>query len=79
MSYFVYILFSDGIRKYYSGSCENLESRFHQHNSGWSRYTKRGVPWRIVKSIEVADKRAARQLENQIKKRGAKRFLNDLE
>ena len=79
MSYYAYILFSDLIKKYYTGSCENPESRLHYHNSGWSQYTKQGVPWRIVKTFEVADKKSGRELENKIKKRGAKRYLDDLE
>ena len=77
MSYSVYILYSEAISKFYIGSCQNLEVRLKQHNSGYSRFTKTGIPWRIVWSKEVLDRTEALQLENKIKKRGAKRFIDD--
>jgi putative endonuclease len=78
MSYFVYILYSDSLGKYYTGSCENLEKRFREHNSGQSRFTKSGLPWIMVKNFTVSDRREALLLEAKIKKRGALRYLKDL-
>ncbi len=76
--YYVYILFSDCLNRYYTGSCADLGKRLAEHNRGQSRYTKTGVPWRLVRSFEVSDRGNALKLETKIKKRGAARFLSDL-
>ncbi len=53
MSYFVYILYSEKIDKYYVGKTENPKVRLEFHNSDLNRiWTKRGQPWEIVKLIE---------------------------
>ncbi len=73
--YFVYILFSDLTSKYYVGSTENIAARFNYHNRGYNRSTKHGVPWEMIKTIEVNNRSEALKLEFKIKKRGIKRFL----
>ncbi|WP_373275019.1 GIY-YIG nuclease family protein [Parapedobacter tibetensis] len=77
--YHVYILYSDALGKYYTGSCSDINKRLAEHNKGQSRYTKSGIPWGIVKDFEAANRREALKLEARIKKRGAKRFLLDLD
>lgn len=76
--YYVYILYSSSLFKYYTGSCSDFSKRLAEHNAGLSRFTKSGVPWILVKLFEVPDRTSALQLEFRIKKRGAKRFLLDV-
>ena len=78
MSYYVYILYSETVSKFYTGSCADIHIRMEQHNNGLSQYTKIGIPWKLVKLFEVENRTEALKLENKIKKRGAQRFLNDL-
>ncbi len=75
--YFVYIIFSFNTGKYYTGSTENLDSRLSHHNGGYNRSTKSGIPWVIVKYFTVNNRTEALKLENKIKKRGARRFIDD--
>jgi putative endonuclease len=75
--YVVYILFSASLNKYYVGSTVHLAIRIDEHNRGKSPFTKKGIPWTLVHHIECKDNTAAILLENKIKKRGIKRFLND--
>ncbi|MBI1770710.1 MAG: GIY-YIG nuclease family protein [Bacteroidetes bacterium] len=75
----VYILFSDSLGKYYTGSSENLEARLGYHNSGNVKFTSTGMPWRLVWNTKLATRSEAVKLENVIKKRGAKRYLIDLD
>ncbi|MEW6467737.1 MAG: GIY-YIG nuclease family protein [Bacteroidota bacterium] len=77
MGYLVYILYSEKLGKYYVGSAADLDMRLHEHNSGWSRFTRTGIPWKVIKVIEVPDRTAALKLENKIKKRGIKRYLQE--
>ena len=55
----VYILYSQSIDAYYIGSTINLEDRLFRHNSGRSKYTKRGIPWTLVYVKEYATKAEA--------------------
>ncbi|MEW6195074.1 MAG: GIY-YIG nuclease family protein [Bacteroidota bacterium] len=46
--YFVYILQSFTSKKYYVGQTDNLERKLQQHNSGYSKSTKGGIPWELA-------------------------------
>lgn len=73
-----YILFSNSTKKFYTGHCEDFSVRLEQHNSGRNKSTKSGMPWEIVFSKQFTTRAEATSLEIKIKKRGAKRFLEDL-
>jgi putative endonuclease len=76
--YYVYILYSESLHRFYTGSTENIETRLLHHNGGYNRSTKAGRPWKVVKIFEVNNRNEALQLELSIKKRGARRFLEDI-
>ncbi len=46
--YYVYIIYSKKISKFYIGSTGDLKDRMTRHNSGRSVFTKNGVPWELV-------------------------------
>ncbi len=48
MPYYVYILHSLKLNKYYTGSCEDITIRLSQHNTGRNKSTQTGVPWRML-------------------------------
>jgi len=75
----VYILKSEKTGKFYCGQTNNFEDRFRRHNSGFSKATRSGIPWEVVKVIDCSSRSEAVVLEHRIKKRGIKRFLNDIE
>jgi putative endonuclease len=75
--FYVYVLYSSSLEKYYIGSTEDLQKRLVQHNSGKGNFTKKGLPWKLIFSIECESRTEAVQLEIKIKKRGAKRYLQD--
>lgn len=56
MPYYMYILYSAAIDKYYVGSCEDINIRLKQHNSSKTRSTSHGIPWQIMKQ-EIFDTR----------------------
>ncbi len=78
MEYFVYILYSNCLDKFYTGQTDNLEKRLTRHNAGHGKYTKKGIPWTLAWSKQVESRSEAIKLEQTIKKRGAKRFIEDL-
>ena len=78
MSFIVYILFSESLQQYYTGSTADLPKRINDHNQGWSEHTSKGIPWTLVYSENFETRRAALQKQTAIKKRGAKRFLEGI-
>ena len=77
MKYVVYILWSETLQQYYCVQTNNLDDRLHRHNSSQSKSTVRGIPWKVVATIDVANRSEAFRLEKKIKKRGIVRFLTD--
>ena len=73
----VYILYSTTSSKYYVGQTANIDKRLRRHNLGLVPSTKTGTPWNVVLQIEVSNRSEALILENKIKKRGAKRFMDN--
>ena len=74
---FAYILFSETRSRYYVGQTSNVDKRLKRHNKGMIASTKGGVPWKLILRIEVPNRTEAILLEKRIKKRGAKRFIDD--
>ena len=78
MEFTVYILFSESTSTFYTGSTQNLENRIVEHNQGETKSIKHGIPWEVIWQKQLPTRAEAMQLETKIKKRGAKRFLEDL-
>ena len=78
MPFCVYILYSPTKNKYYVGSCENIEIRLGQHNSGRNLSTKFGVPWELVKTETFEARSAAVKREAFIKKMKSKAFIKKI-
>ncbi len=74
---FVYILYSEKRSRYYVGQTANIEERLRRHNQGIVPSTKNGTPWKLVLQIEVLSRSEAVILEKKIKKRGAKRYIDN--
>ena len=67
MKYYVYILFSESLQKFYIGQTQNLLERIKRHNKGFENYTSKGIPWEI-KFFKVEESRSdAMKLERKIK------------
>jgi len=73
--YTVYILYSRSLERYYTGQTNDFVDRLARHNSGESKYSKNGIPWELIWKIEVSTRSEAVKKERQIKKQGAKRYL----
>ena len=78
MKFHAYILFSESLQKFYTGSTQDVNERVEYHNQGLVGFTSKGTPWKLVWSMSFESRLKAVQMENKIKKRGAKRFLIDI-
>ena len=59
------------------GQTQSITSRLERHNKGLVASTKTGLPWDLKLTIKVKSRSEALFLEKRIKKRGAKRYLED--
>ncbi len=77
--HYTYIIYSETKDRYYTGSTSvGVEKRVERHNSGWSRSTKSGIPWKVeyTKSFEV--KTDALKWERYIKRQKSRSFIESL-
>jgi putative endonuclease len=78
MGYFVYILFSPSVNKYYVGHTEDLERRLQQHNTGRNKSTKGGMPWELKHTEEYPTNAEANRRELAIKARKSRKYIEGL-
>ncbi|MBU4512004.1 GIY-YIG nuclease family protein [Patescibacteria group bacterium] len=78
MPYYTYVLYSDFAQKYYVGSTQDFKKRLSYHNTGKSKFTKIGIPWKLIKTFAFNTRTGAIKLEHKIKKRGIKRFIESI-
>ena len=76
--WFTYILYSKKIDKYYIGSTDNLLWILERHNLGWGRYTKRGIPWKMVYYEVFTTKSETLKKEREIKKKKSRKYIEEL-
>jgi putative endonuclease len=65
--FFVYVLRSQVLDRFYIGMTNNVERRMKQHNSGQNRSTKSYVPWNLFFVEEYATRTEAREREVYLK------------
>jgi len=78
MKYTVYILESERSGKYYVGSTSDVDARLERHNQGRSKYTKSGIPWRLIFTERYATRSEAVKRELQIKRRKSRDYIDAL-
>ena len=74
----VYILYSEKLDIYYTGSTGNLEDRVKRHNRGGSKFTKTGIPWKLVYQKEYPTKSDAYKAELHLKSQKNRKFIENL-
>ena len=76
--FYTYIIYSESKNSYYIGHTHNLVLRLERHNSGWSRSTKAGIPWKLVYNEEHETKSKAMQREYAIKRMKSRKNIEEL-
>ena len=78
MSFFVYILFSNTLDKFYVGHTQNLTDRIYRHNNSGSKSTKSASDWKLVYSEQLINRSAAYKREMEIKKKKSRKYIENL-
>ena len=77
--YWVYILYSNKIDKYYIGATSNLQNRVSFHNSEFNKiWSKSGQPWKLAFSKQFETSNEAFSAEKFIKKQKSRTFIQKL-
>ena len=73
--YYVYILYSKTIDRFYTGQTDDLGDRFIRHNQGRSKSTKSGMPWILVHSEAFKTRSEAIRRETEIKSKKNRKYM----
>ena len=76
--FFVYILYSKSLDRYYVGHTASLNDRIKRHNSGRSKATKGGIPWAIIYTEMFENKADAYKRERSIKAKKSRIYIEKL-
>ena len=76
--YFVYVLWSQKLRKRYVGSSDDSESRLGEHNRGSNKFTKGGIPWIKIYQEEFQTKTEAIKREKFLKSGQGRKWLDNM-
>ncbi|WP_299011685.1 GIY-YIG nuclease family protein [uncultured Tenacibaculum sp.] len=78
MNYFVYILYSKTLDKYYIGSTNDVVNRLKKHLSNHKGYTSKAKDWIVVYQEECDSKEVAVKREFSIKKWKSRKMIEVL-
>ena len=77
--FYVYIIYSQKLDKFYIGYTTNIQMRIHQyHNQGRSKFTSRGIPWEFCYSESFETESEAIRREKQIKLMKSRKYILNL-
>jgi len=73
--FYIYIIYSEKIDKYYVGQTENVEQRLFSHSIGISTYTSISDDWKLVYTESFETRNEAIRRENEIKKKKSRKYI----
>ncbi len=76
MFHYVYVLYSASLQKLYRGVTQDWLKRIEHHNLGLDKWTKRGVPWKLIYYEAYTNKSDAYKREKFLKSGRGREVLN---
>jgi len=74
---YVYILYSSTLKKKYIGITKDLKNRLEHHNLGLDRWSKRGIPWKLIYYEAYLNKTDAYRREKFLKSGKGRELTNN--
>ena len=72
--HYVYFLWSTKLGKIYIGESTDVINRLDYHNRGLQRYTKCGIPWKLIRFVNFKNRKEALGEEKRLKKCKNKKY-----
>ncbi|MDY0082296.1 MAG: GIY-YIG nuclease family protein [Ignavibacteriaceae bacterium] len=76
--FYTYVLYSQKLNKRYIGSTSDIDKRINEHNNGKSKFTKSGIPWKLIYKETFLTNSETRVRENFLKSGVGRKFLDDI-
>jgi len=76
--FFVYIIYSQKLDRYYVGYTSDLDSRIAEHNTGISSYTSKAADWIMKYHEKFTSREEAMAIERIIKSKKSRRYIEYL-
>ena len=73
--FYIYILYSKKVDKYYVGQTESVEGRLISHFLGISKYTSISDDWKLMYTESFQTRNEAICRENEIKKKKSRKYI----
>ena len=73
--YYVYIIYSITLDKYYTGNTIDLNKRLMEHNTGKSTFTASASDWILRYTEQFNTRELAKARELQIKKKKSRKYI----
>ena len=73
--FYVYILYSKELDRYYIGQTENLNDRLFRHTNSGSKSTKAANDWLLKYKEEFNTRSEAMKREAEIKKKKSRKYI----
>ncbi|MCJ8210335.1 GIY-YIG nuclease family protein [Mucilaginibacter sp. RS28] len=75
MPYYLYIIYSETLDKYYVGQTEDLDRRLSEHLAGISTYTSKAKDWTLKYTESFDSREAAFRREQEIKRKKSRKYI----
>jgi len=78
--YFVYIIFSEKLNRFYTGTTNDLDKRIEEHNSAFypNSFTSKGIPWQLKVCFSFENNLHAYFAERFVKRMKSKVFIRKI-
>jgi putative endonuclease len=73
--YWVYIIYSAKLDRYYVGYTEEIQKRLTEHNTGISTFTAKADDWIVKYSKQYNSRQEAHEAELVIKKKKSRKYI----
>ena len=73
--FYLYIIYSSKLDRYYVGHTSDIEVRLVQHNSGISSYTSKANDWKLVYQEQYQNREEAHKRELTIKNKKSRKYI----
>ena len=76
--WYLYILYSKALDRYYVGYTSEIETRIARHNQGWGKFTSRAKDWELVYQEKYTQKNDAIKRESFLKRMKSRKLIEEL-
>jgi putative endonuclease len=73
--FYLYIIYSAKLDRYYVGYTADIEVRIVQHNNGLSSFTSKANDWKLVYKEQYPNREEAHKRELEIKSKKSRKYI----